>query len=203
MALWFAIACGVVAILYGIYAIRSVVAADPGNERMQEIAGAIQEGAQAYLNRQYMTIGAGRCRHLCGFAAVARPVWQAVGFAIGCDPVGRGRLHWHAGFGSSQRADGRSRAGQPGKSHGHRRTRWRGDGYPGRRTWVSLALPFTTYDSARYGDSPARDRRGVGCTRFRWLVDLNLRAIGRRHLHQGCGCWCRSGWQGRGGNSRR
>jgi K(+)-stimulated pyrophosphate-energized sodium pump len=47
MALWFAIACGVVAILYGIYAIRSVVAASPGNTRMQEIAGAIQAGAQA------------------------------------------------------------------------------------------------------------------------------------------------------------
>jgi K(+)-stimulated pyrophosphate-energized sodium pump len=54
---WFAVACGVVALLYGIYAIRSVLAASGGNERMQEIAGAIQEGARAYLNRQYMTIG--------------------------------------------------------------------------------------------------------------------------------------------------
>lgn len=54
---WFAIGSGVVALLYGIYAIRSVLAASTGNERMQEIAGAIQEGARAYLNRQYMTIG--------------------------------------------------------------------------------------------------------------------------------------------------
>ena len=54
---WFAVGSGVVALLYGIYAIRSVLAASSGNERMQEIAGAIQDGARAYMNRQSMTIG--------------------------------------------------------------------------------------------------------------------------------------------------
>ena len=53
---WLVIACGVLAVLYGIYAIQSVVAASPGTQRMQEIAAAIQEGANAYLNRQYTTI---------------------------------------------------------------------------------------------------------------------------------------------------
>ncbi len=52
----FVLACGVLAIAYGIWASRSVLAADPGSERMQEIAGAIQEGARAFLNRQYMTV---------------------------------------------------------------------------------------------------------------------------------------------------
>jgi len=54
--LWFVFACGVVALLYGVYASRAVLAADPGSERMQEIAAAVQEGARAYLNRQYRAI---------------------------------------------------------------------------------------------------------------------------------------------------
>ena len=55
--LWFVIACGAIALLYGIFAGRAVLSASAGNERMQEIAGAIQEGASAYLNRQYRAIG--------------------------------------------------------------------------------------------------------------------------------------------------
>ncbi len=56
-ALWLIVLCGVLAILYAVWAIRSVLAADPGNPRMQEIAAAVREGAQAYLKRQYTTIG--------------------------------------------------------------------------------------------------------------------------------------------------
>ena len=53
----FAIVCGLIALVYGIWAVRSVLSESAGNERMQEIAAAIQIGAKAYLNRQYMTIG--------------------------------------------------------------------------------------------------------------------------------------------------
>ncbi len=52
----FLIVCGFLALLYGIFTIRSVLALSTGNEKMQEIAAAIQEGARAYLNRQYQTI---------------------------------------------------------------------------------------------------------------------------------------------------
>jgi K(+)-stimulated pyrophosphate-energized sodium pump len=53
---WLVLACGVLALIYGAYAARVVLAADTGTARMREIAAAVQEGARAYLNRQYTTI---------------------------------------------------------------------------------------------------------------------------------------------------
>src|SRR6202045_1904203 len=56
-ALWMIVLCGALSIVYAIWATSSVMKADAGNPRMQEIAAAVREGAQAYLKRQYMTIG--------------------------------------------------------------------------------------------------------------------------------------------------
>jgi K(+)-stimulated pyrophosphate-energized sodium pump len=57
-ALGLIIACGLLAIAYGIWAIWSVMQSDAGSAKMQEISAAVREGAQAYLKRQYTTIGA-------------------------------------------------------------------------------------------------------------------------------------------------
>ncbi len=79
---YMAIGSGLLGLLYGVWASKSVLAASAGNERMQEIAGAIQEGARAYLNRQYTTIG------IVGIVVAAilvftLGIYVAIGFVIG------------------------------------------------------------------------------------------------------------------------
>src|SRR6187551_1931155 len=81
-ALWLIVLAGALSIVYAIWATSSVLKADAGNARMQEIAAAVAEGAQAYLKRQYMTIA------IVGvviFALLAYFLGMlvAIGFAIG------------------------------------------------------------------------------------------------------------------------
>jgi len=102
--IWFVIVCGVLAILYGLLAGRSVLASAAGTPRMQEIAAAIQEGANAYLNRQYTTIG------LVGIAIGALlwgvlGIYVAIGFVIGAVLSG---LAGYVGMNVSVRANVRT-----------------------------------------------------------------------------------------------
>ena len=89
--LYLVIACGLLSVVYAIWATQSVLAADQGNARMQEIAGYIREGAQAYLARQYTTIA------IVGVAVFAL-TWfllsgsAAVGFLIGAVLSGAARF---------------------------------------------------------------------------------------------------------------
>lgn len=80
--LFVVIACGLASIAYAIWATQSVLAADQGNERMQEIAGFIREGAQAYLTRQYTTIAmVGAVVFIIAWVLLSAPA--AIGFLIG------------------------------------------------------------------------------------------------------------------------
>jgi K(+)-stimulated pyrophosphate-energized sodium pump len=81
-AMTFIIACGIASLLYGVFAGRSIMAAPAGSEKMRDIAAAIQEGAAAYLNRQYRTIGAVGIVIGC-FIAWKLGWFVGVGFAIG------------------------------------------------------------------------------------------------------------------------
>lgn len=81
-AVYLAMAAGALSIVYGIWATMSVLRADAGNARMQEIAGYIREGAMAYLSRQYMTIA------MVGAVVFAIVWWllgglTAAGFVVG------------------------------------------------------------------------------------------------------------------------
>src|SRR5689334_12079130 len=70
--MWGIIICGLLSIVYGVWTVQAVMAANPGNSRMQEIAAAIQEGATAYLSRQYTTI-----------AVAGAVIFLIVGFLLG------------------------------------------------------------------------------------------------------------------------
>ncbi|MSO77747.1 MAG: sodium-translocating pyrophosphatase [Alphaproteobacteria bacterium] len=76
------LACGVLALLYGAYATRIILAASAGNARMQEIAAAIQQGAAAYLNRQYRAVGIVGVV-VCVILGALLGVHVAIGFLIG------------------------------------------------------------------------------------------------------------------------
>ena len=80
--LWIALGCAIVAILYGVVSTGWIMKQPAGNDRMREIAQAVQEGAKAYLNRQYRTIAlAGIALFLLIGFLISWPA--AVGFAIG------------------------------------------------------------------------------------------------------------------------
>ncbi len=82
MALWLSIGAGALAILFGILSTQWIIKQPTGTSRMQEIQAAIQEGANAYMNRQYMTIGGvGVVLFLALGFALKWPT--AIGFAIG------------------------------------------------------------------------------------------------------------------------
>jgi K(+)-stimulated pyrophosphate-energized sodium pump len=87
-----ALVCAMAAVAYGIIVTRRLLALSPGNAEMQEISGAVQEGARAYLNRQYMIIGIVAIPLAIAISLVTSSVTTGIGFVIG------GVLSGAAGF---------------------------------------------------------------------------------------------------------
>ena len=81
--LWFTLSCAVLALLYGAFTTKWLLSKPTGNDRMREIAAAIQEGAGAYLNRQYTTIAMVGAILLVVIFFSPLGWKSAVGFAIG------------------------------------------------------------------------------------------------------------------------
>ena len=201
--MWAIILCGLLSLVYGAYTVRAVMAADAGTPRMQEIAAAIQEGAQAYLTRQYTTI-----------AIVGAVIFLIVGALLGLAggaglpdrrrAVGRGRLHRHAGVGARQRAHRAGLDALAGRRPVHglpRRRRHRpAGGGPGAARRGRL-LPHPDH-GARHGADQPDGGRLPGGARLRRLADLDLRPSRRRHLHQGRRRRRRPRRQGRGRHPR-
>ncbi len=83
LSLWLVIGAGFLAVAYGGWTIRGLMSAPTGNERMQEIAAAIQEGAQAYLNKQYTTIAIVGAAVTVALFVLFRDLVTPVGFVLG------------------------------------------------------------------------------------------------------------------------
>ena len=202
-AVAFALVCAGVAVGFGLYFTWWLLQQPAGSERMQEIARAVQEGAAAYLRRQYTTIAAVAVVPFLAIGFYPELGWAtAIGFAIGAVALGGGGLHRHERCRPLERPHRRGReAGPPTRVR--RRVQGRLGGGPARRRpRPARRRRLLRHPHRVLRQEPGdRDRR-PDRARLRRLADLRLRAPRRRHLHEGRRRRRRPRRQDRGGHPR-
>ena len=190
----FALIVGLVGIGYVVWKMRDVLAKDQGNETMQAIAAAIQEGAAAFLNREYL--------YLAGFVVIVAAViavfleWQtAVCFVTGAvASAAAGYL----GMYIAVRANVRTAAAASKSLNDGLRVAFGSGSIMGMAvvsfSIIGLTVLYLVFD----GNIVYLTGFGFGASSH-----CALRPCGWRHLHQGRGCGRRPGGQGRARDSRR